>query len=87
MAIGDFIRNSQVWKSIFRHPAPYDRRNRVVVMLTNFFLHLHPVSVKQEGIEIRTASGRRLVSTPEHVHFAGEVGGVDEVEATGGSAP
>ena len=25
MAIGDFIRNSQVWKSIFRHPAPRDR--------------------------------------------------------------
>ena len=35
MAVGDFIRNSQVWKSIFRHPAPRDRRNRVVVMLTN----------------------------------------------------
>src|SRR5919205_2954264 len=43
MAIGDFIRNSQVWKSIFRHPAPRDRRNRVVVMLTNVFLHMHPV--------------------------------------------
>ncbi|HUP33085.1 MAG TPA: UvrD-helicase domain-containing protein, partial [Gaiellaceae bacterium] len=25
----------------------------------------------QVGIEIRTVSGRRLVSTPEHVHFAG----------------
>src|SRR2546430_1349058 len=23
------------------------------------------------GIEIRTASGRRVVSTPEHIHFAG----------------
>jgi len=31
MAIGDYIRNTQVWKSIFRHPAPRDRRNRVVV--------------------------------------------------------
>ena len=50
MAIGDFIRNSQVWKSIFRHPAPRDRRNRVVVMLTNVFLHLHPVSVRKSGI-------------------------------------
>src|SRR5476651_751669 len=52
MAIGDFIRNSQVWKSIFRHPAPRDRRNRVVVMLTNVFLHLHPVSVRKSGIEL-----------------------------------
>ena len=48
----DFIRNSQVWKSIFRHPAPRDRRNRVVVMLTNVFLHLHPVSVRKSGIAL-----------------------------------
>jgi DNA helicase-2/ATP-dependent DNA helicase PcrA len=26
---------------------------------------------KRQGIEITTASGRRIVSTPEHVHFAG----------------
>src|SRR5512144_182078 len=52
MSIGDYIRNSQVWKSIFRHPAPRDRRNRVVVMLTNVFLHLHPVSVRKSGIAL-----------------------------------
>ena len=52
MPIGDMIRNSQVWKSIFRHPAPRDRRNRVVVMLTNVFLHLHPVSVRKSGIAL-----------------------------------
>lgn len=50
MSVGDFIRNSQIWKSIFRHPAPRDRRNRVVVILTNVFLHLHPVSVRKSGI-------------------------------------
>src|ERR1700685_197085 len=52
MSIEDFIRGSQVWKSIFRHPAPRDRRNRVVVMLTNLFLHLHPVSVRKSGIAL-----------------------------------
>jgi cytochrome b6 len=52
MSIGDYIRNSQVWKSVFRHPAPRDRRNRVVVMLTNVFLHLHPVSVRKSGISL-----------------------------------
>ena len=52
MSMADFIRNSQVWKSIFRHPAPRDRRNRVVVMLTNVFLHLHPVSVRKSGIAL-----------------------------------
>src|ERR671932_712981 len=52
MSVADYIRNSQVWKSIFRHPAPRDRRNRVVVMLTNVFLHLHPVSVRKSGIAL-----------------------------------
>lgn len=37
VSVGDYIRNSQIWKSVFRHPAPTDRRNRVVVMLTRFF--------------------------------------------------
>ena len=51
-SLGEMIRNSQIWKSIFRHPAPVDRRNRIVVVLTNFFLHLHPVSVKKQGIAL-----------------------------------
>jgi quinol-cytochrome oxidoreductase complex cytochrome b subunit len=51
-SLGELVRNSQIWKSIFRHPAPVDRRNRVVVMLTNFFLHLHPVSIKKQGIAL-----------------------------------
>jgi len=50
MSLGDKIRNSQVWKSIFRHPAPVDRRNRMKVVLTNLLLHLHPVSIRKRGI-------------------------------------
>jgi quinol-cytochrome oxidoreductase complex cytochrome b subunit len=52
MSLGESIRNSQVWKSVFRHGSPVDRRNRIVVMLTNFFLHLHPVSVRKSGIAL-----------------------------------
>jgi cytochrome b6 len=52
MPILDKIAETQLWKSIFRHPMPTDRRNRVVVMLTNFFLHLHPVSVRKQGIAL-----------------------------------
>src|SRR3954469_15952310 len=52
MALAEKITESQVWKSVFRHPMPRDRRNRVVVMLTNFFLHLHPVSVRKQGIAL-----------------------------------
>jgi cytochrome b6 len=52
MSLAEKITESQVWKSVFRHPMPRDRRNRVVVMLTNFFLHLHPVSVRKQGIAL-----------------------------------
>jgi len=52
MPILEKVTETQVWKSVFRHPMPTDRRNRVVVMLTNFFLHLHPVSVRKQGIAL-----------------------------------
>lgn len=52
MSLGDRIRKSQIWKSIFRHKAPHDRRNRVAVVLSNVVLHLHPVSVKKQGIAL-----------------------------------
>jgi quinol-cytochrome oxidoreductase complex cytochrome b subunit len=50
MSLREQIRHSQIWKSIFRHPAPVDRRNRVVVVLTNLVLHLHPVSIQKHAI-------------------------------------
>lgn len=52
MSLRDKIRNSQIWKSIFRHPAPVDRRNRVLVILTNFILHLHPVAIKKHAVRL-----------------------------------
>ena len=50
MKLRDRIRNSQLYKSVIRHPAPVDRRNRVAVMVTNVILHLHPVSIKQHAL-------------------------------------
>ena len=50
MSLGDRIRKSQLWRSIFRHTAPVDRRNRVLVVLSNFVLHLHPVSIKTHAV-------------------------------------
>ena len=52
MPLGDKIRNSQVFKSIFRHAAPVDRRNRVLVVLTNLVLHLHPVAIKKHALRL-----------------------------------
>ncbi len=50
MPLGDKIRNSQLWKSIFRHPAPVDRRGRILAVLSNFVLHIHPVSIQKHAI-------------------------------------
>ncbi len=52
MALGRWIRNSQLWRSIFRHPAPVDRRNRVAVILTNLILHLHPVAIPKHAVRL-----------------------------------
>ena len=46
------IRDSQFWKSIFRHGPPTTARNRAMVMLANVFLHLHPVRARSSGIRL-----------------------------------
>ena len=46
------IRETQVWKSIFRHGYPDTPRNRTLAVLSNFFLHLHPVKVRRSGINL-----------------------------------
>src|SRR5687768_16738133 len=48
----DWVRNSQVWNSIFRHGVPRDRRTRVMAVMSNVFLHLHPVAVRKSGIRL-----------------------------------
>src|SRR6187397_555298 len=48
----EYVRNSQVWNSIFRHGVPRDRRTRVMAIMSNVFLHLHPVAVRKSGIRL-----------------------------------
>ncbi len=49
----DQIKRSQVWKSIFRHDIPSDDRGRAQTVLSNIFLHLHPVRTPKSGIRVR----------------------------------
>jgi len=51
-SLGDRIRASQLWRSVFRHSAPLDRANRMAVVLGNVFLHLHPTSIKKREIAL-----------------------------------
>jgi len=42
----NWLTETQVWVSIFGHGRPTSDRNRVLVMLSNVFLHLHPVRIR-----------------------------------------
>ena len=62
MSLREKIRDSQVWKSIFRHPAPLDRRNRVLVILSNLVLHVHPVSMQKHALRFGFTWGMGLIT-------------------------
>jgi quinol-cytochrome oxidoreductase complex cytochrome b subunit len=49
----DYLTETQIWKSIFRHGMPATNRNRVLVVMTNVFLHLHPVKIRKSGIRLK----------------------------------
>lgn len=46
------LNETQVWKSIFRHGQPNTPRNRTLAVLSNFFLHLHPVKIRRSGLRL-----------------------------------
>jgi len=49
----DYVRGTQIYKSIFRHGMPESVRNRALVVLSNVFLHLHPTRVRTSGIRLK----------------------------------
>ncbi len=51
------IRMSQIWKSIFRHNYQDTPRNRALMILSNVFLHLHPVKVRPASLKYRYTWG------------------------------
>ncbi len=44
------VRESSVWRSLFRQPYPSTSRTRALAVMNNVFLHLHPVRVKQHAV-------------------------------------
>lgn len=51
-AVKQSIAQGQIWKSIFRHGYPDTPRNRIMAVLSNVFLHLHPVKARYSGIKM-----------------------------------
>ena len=49
----DYITDTQIWKSIFRHGMPDNSRNRALVVMSNVVLHLHPVKIRKSGIRLK----------------------------------
>ncbi len=49
----NYIGKTQIWRSIFRHGYPTTPRNRTLVMMSNVFLHLHPIKMRKSGFRVR----------------------------------
>ncbi len=60
--IKDFIVNSRVWRSFFRHGWPDNPLDRSLVMTTNVFFHLHPVKVSRKSLSAKYSLGLGLIS-------------------------
>ena len=46
------VKTSQIWKSVFRHGYTDTPRNRALMVLSNVFLHLHPVKIRPASLRI-----------------------------------
>jgi len=44
------IKESALWRSLFRQPYPTTSRTRALAVMNNVFLHLHPVRVKKHAV-------------------------------------
>ncbi len=58
----EFITNSRVWRSFFRHGWPDNPLDRSLVMTTNVFFHLHPVKVSRKSLSAKYSLGLGLIS-------------------------
>jgi quinol---cytochrome c reductase cytochrome b subunit, bacillus type len=45
-----FVKESSLWRSLFRQPYPTTSRTRALAVMNNVFLHLHPVRVKKHAV-------------------------------------
>ena len=51
------LTHSRVWRSIFRHGLPNNNLDRSLTVTSSFFLHLHPVRVRRDGLRFTYTFG------------------------------
>ena len=52
MTLFKMLTETQIWKSIFRHKYPDNARDQALAVLSNVFLHLHPIKVRKSGVRM-----------------------------------
>ena len=62
-ALVDFVTQSRVWRSFFRHGMPDNPLDRSLVMTTNLFFHLHPVKVNLKSLKATYSFGLGVITT------------------------
>ncbi len=60
--IKNYITNSRVWRSFFRHGWPDNPLDRSLVMTSNIFFHLHPVKVNRKSLRATYSLGLGILS-------------------------
>ena len=52
--LGERVRESQAWRSMFRAPHTDTPRGRAMTTFQNFFLHVYPVKVPRRALSFRS---------------------------------
>jgi quinol-cytochrome oxidoreductase complex cytochrome b subunit len=58
----NWLTQSRVWRSFFRHGLPNNEMDRSLVMTTNLFFHLHPVKVSRRSLRVTYSFGLGIIS-------------------------
>jgi quinol-cytochrome oxidoreductase complex cytochrome b subunit len=59
----NFITESRIWRSFFRHGWPDNPLDRSLAMTSNIFFHLHPVKVNRKSLSWTYSFGLGIIST------------------------
>lgn len=58
----NWLRHTEVWRSVFRSGYPSTDENRVLVMVNSFFLHIHPAKVKPNTLRVTYTWGLGVIA-------------------------
>ncbi len=60
---GDRFRESELYRSVVRHPRPDTPRGRAMTSFHNFFLHIYPVKVPRKVLSLRSTGRLGFIAT------------------------